>query len=884
MIAKIKRGQKLTGLMVYLLGPGEHNEHKDRHIVAGSPTVMRSRWLEHFDGPGADDASREVAHEVAHEIEIPRALYGTKVRMRAKPVAVGVGARELGMDVVEPAGKGEKGELRDAPVWHCVLALQPQEELSDERWQEVIGAFMDRMGFGGTADGKTAPARWAAVRHGQSGEKGEGQDHIHIAASLVREDGSKVNTFDFGPGKARGDWKRADEVCGELEREFGLQVLASREQGGQLSGNSRAEIERAKRTGAKETERERMRRTVRALATAAESEADFVRSLREAGLSVAPRWKAGGREEVTGYSVRLRRSGEEVGPWVGGGTLAKDLTITALREQQGWADTPEGRAAAAAAWQGREGKTRSGRSAQGRDDLDRWRQAATEMDQWRHAMESIPHGDRAQWAWMAGQAAGVFAAWSEALEGDQPGPFAAAAQQLTRSAQPPKNTHRYRPTRGQAGLGNIASALLSGGASQVRTGGRSRPSDAEDIATALLAVLILLLLAAIAIAVAVARAHRGRGELTRALAVEEATRDGLDPIHRAWQSDLDTRRHQWDRDAAGVFIGAAQRRAGKVLGPEQPQDKAVPKRRRPDWDKNKVAAAGGPLGASQSGKPDQGTRRRVYYTDLSPQDKAAYRARVAAEAAFAKYDIQPRSWTDERLEHELAERRTEVGLLAEDIAARKVEGPYLRQARVDNASLTAKAEKIPAAQEAQKTAAALARQEAALTRQRDQLQTQLDAIGGHRMLAKKKLQGQITETDSQITALTPTLAEARTAAATAAEATGTPEQDWTATIREAAPQRQKYRVTQAARLDQRELSEDQSVLNGMSRQLKRVEDEHTRREQLTPQQRATEARTRGRTTPQQARPRRIDTGIDPHINPAPPHIQRPDRGQGGPEL
>ena len=116
------------------------------------------------------------------------------------------------------------------------------------------------------------------------------------------------------------------------------------------------------------------------------------------------------------------------------------------------------------------------------------------------------------------------------------------------------------------------------------------------------------------------------------------------------------------------------------------------------------------------------------------------------------------------------------------------------------------------------------------------------------------------------------------------EATGTPEQDWTATIREAAPQRQKYRVTQAARLDQRELSEDQSVLNGMSRQLQRVEDEHTRREQLTPQQRATEARTRGQTTPQQARPRRIDTGIDPHINPAPPHIQRPDRGQGGPEL
>ncbi|MGV9668716.1 hypothetical protein [Nocardia niigatensis] len=41
--------------------------------------------------------------------------------------------------------------------------------------------FMARMGFTGTKDGKVAQARWAAVRHGHSGEKGDGQDHIHLS-------------------------------------------------------------------------------------------------------------------------------------------------------------------------------------------------------------------------------------------------------------------------------------------------------------------------------------------------------------------------------------------------------------------------------------------------------------------------------------------------------------------------------------------------------------------------------------------------------------------------------------------------------------------------------------------------------------------------------
>ncbi|MFG3525094.1 relaxase/mobilization nuclease domain-containing protein [Nocardia nova] len=570
MIPKISRGQKMGGLLVYLLGPGDHNEHKDRHIVAGSSLLLRAEWMRTFDGPADKQASRDVALAVAHEIEIPRQLWGTKVRMRAKAVPVGVGARgesgERGLDVVEPAGKGEKGEMRDAPVWHCVLALEPGEDLDDARWAAVANDFMDRMGFAGTADGKVAPARWAAVRHGKSGEKGEGQEHIHIAASLVREDGSKVSTFDYGPGKAKGDWKRAQQVCNELEHAYGLKVLASREHGNRgLSGDSRAEIERAKRIGAPESERDRLRRLVRAAATATDTEAEFVKSLRESGISVAPRYERGGSSEVSGYKVRFRRDDAEVGPWVGGGTLAGDLTLTALREQQ-WNDSAAAREDALAVW--RNDSARRGRQVdRAVDDPQMWRQAAAEIGQWRERMEQVPHADRAQWAWMAGQAAGVFAAWSEVLEGDKPGVFAAAHKELARSAQVQYASQRYKPSQPHsAGLGAVTRVLFEETFRDNSPVRRARSGDTvADVAVVILLALLLLLLLAIAIAAEIAQAHRQRGQLTWAVAIEQATVYGLDPVRANWQSMLDERRHQFDRDAANVFAAAAGRRSEKTL-------------------------------------------------------------------------------------------------------------------------------------------------------------------------------------------------------------------------------------------------------------------------------------------------------------------------------
>ena len=51
------------------------------------------------------------------------------------------------------------------------------------------------------ASGKAA-CRWVAVRHGLSTN---GNDHVHIAVSLVREDGTKASTHN--------DFKNAQQVC-----------------------------------------------------------------------------------------------------------------------------------------------------------------------------------------------------------------------------------------------------------------------------------------------------------------------------------------------------------------------------------------------------------------------------------------------------------------------------------------------------------------------------------------------------------------------------------------------------------------------------------------------------------------------------------------------
>lgn len=141
-----------------------------------------------------------------------------------------------------------------------------------------------------------------------------------------------------------------------LENHDVLKVLASREEGGAQPATRPDERARADRVGAPETDREALERRVRAFVAAADSEAEFVQSVRTAGISIRARWAKGGTQAVTGYSVQLRsqpnlRTGRtEKAIAFSGLQLAKDLSLPAMRDWAGWDTSEQAKADALDAW------------------------------------------------------------------------------------------------------------------------------------------------------------------------------------------------------------------------------------------------------------------------------------------------------------------------------------------------------------------------------------------------------------------------------------------------------------------------------------------------------------------------------------------------------
>ena len=349
MIPNIETGAKMTGLVMYLAGPGRANEHENPHVIAASSAAVS------MAGGAGIELSHDTALALAGELDLARLVFGTEVTRRDKGALAAAQERGLrGSAAIAEATKDEN-------VWHCSLSLSPEETaaltpagataqgLPDEQWQRIAEQFMARMGFDSDGD---APARWVAIRHGVSKAGG---DHIHIAASRVREDGSVVKLWFPEPGEERpkGDRWRAQNVCARLEEEHGLTITAGRAKSYPGKGSSPAQENIAARTGRSEPAKTALARRVRAVAGAAESEAEFVRLARAHGLLVRPRYKTGSKTEVVGYSVALptadyaTRDGRPV--WHGGGKLGNDLTLPRLRER--WA-APDagGRADAASAW------------------------------------------------------------------------------------------------------------------------------------------------------------------------------------------------------------------------------------------------------------------------------------------------------------------------------------------------------------------------------------------------------------------------------------------------------------------------------------------------------------------------------------------------------
>ena len=282
MIGKVLRGRHVGRLMYYLYGPGRANEHADPHLVAG------------FGDPA--------------ELEPERRPDGTPDLRRL--------AGLLNQPLAALAGPGY-----DKPVWHCAVRAAPGDRtLSDEEWAQVAALMMDDTGLASAGDG--LGVRWVAVRHAD--------DHIHIVATLARQDGRRPKTWN--------DFYRVREACLEAEQRFGLAGTAPADRTA-ARRPARSETEQAARRGWDEVPRIRLRREVCTAAAGAGSEQEFFARLGEAGVLIRKRYSTVDPGSVTGYAVGLvehtARDGGTI--WYSGGKLAADLTLPKLRAR--WATT-----------------------------------------------------------------------------------------------------------------------------------------------------------------------------------------------------------------------------------------------------------------------------------------------------------------------------------------------------------------------------------------------------------------------------------------------------------------------------------------------------------------------------------------------------------------
>ena len=279
MIGKVQRGKRINGLVRYLFGPGECNEHVNPHVVAGfrPPAAL--------EPPLRDDGSRDV--------------------------------RTLNMLLNQPLSLIPEHRRDERPVRHVVLRAAPEDPiLSDDDWAAIAHEVMDATGRAPYGD--DLAVRWVAVRHAP--------DHIHIAFNLARQDGVPVPALD--------DYRALRAACQRTEQQYGLRSTAPAD-GMAAKRPTRAETEQAERSGRAEPVRVTLRRTVQRASAAAHSEPDFLARLDADGVLVRLRHSTQEPGSVTGYAVALpdhtNRAGEPV--WFGGGKLAADLTLPRLRDR-----------------------------------------------------------------------------------------------------------------------------------------------------------------------------------------------------------------------------------------------------------------------------------------------------------------------------------------------------------------------------------------------------------------------------------------------------------------------------------------------------------------------------------------------------------------------
>ncbi|MFD3815813.1 relaxase/mobilization nuclease domain-containing protein [Streptomyces rubiginosohelvolus] len=278
MIPRIhKQGSSTRGLLNYLYGKGTREEHVDPHLVASFDSMAPD--------PGRDPSATK---------------------------------EDLQRLLDQPLHLLDEAQRPDQHVWHCsVRAAGTDRILSDEEWGDIARRIVAATGIdpGGVDD---AGCRWAAVRHAD--------DHIHIIATLVREDGRRPDHHRSG--------QRAQAAARLIEADYDLHRVAPGD-GTAAKRPTSAERHKAERQGQERTAREKLRETVRTASAGAASTDEFFDRLAADGLLIRKRIAPSG--DLLGYKVALPddRNKDDEPVFYAGSTLAPDLSLPRIRER--WA-------------------------------------------------------------------------------------------------------------------------------------------------------------------------------------------------------------------------------------------------------------------------------------------------------------------------------------------------------------------------------------------------------------------------------------------------------------------------------------------------------------------------------------------------------------------
>lgn len=512
MIVRVVRpGSDMPGLAAYMWGPGKSDEHTEQHMIASTGAgVQRIGDAELFFA-----GERAVALEGATLDSTSARAEGRRLeqdwrRFREEsktPVAVGAGAPaataaggppDAGPDAyrVDPAFTTEKRQeltgWNRPHVFHATFSLRQDEgKLSDETWGRIAAEYVDRMGFA-AKDGK-AGCEWAAWRHGVSKN---GNDHIHVAVSLVKSDGRWANEY--------RSKMRSRSICDDLEKEYGLRPAKDSSSQRGMPGRSRAEEERHRKEPRGTTpERERVAMAVRRAATRAGTEQQFIADVLRQGIRVRPHFKKGGREEVVGASFKERGSD---GPWLSGTQLGRDLTLPKLRA--GWDDSPERRAEALPLWQGKKAVPKEQSAPKFEPS---WNSAQRALADWATRAERIDPHDQSAWSRTARDAASVASELAKGSKGQQQAYMGALAHEFARAAQQRRQPNGEVADNVRVACRHLSLTLRASSSSSV-VGWHAVLSQVQRVCRAMHA------------------AQRARGEYVRAARLEASMRSHLTPV------------------------------------------------------------------------------------------------------------------------------------------------------------------------------------------------------------------------------------------------------------------------------------------------------------------------------------------------------------------